>query len=174
MTLALQSKSLVVIGGTSGLGLSAAKAFIAAGAQVVVVGKNPEKIEDAKKTLGHAAMALTADATDPKAAIAAVQVAVKNFGGFHALYHVAGGSGRRMGDGPLHEITDDGWRAPLDLDPPSPFKPTPAAGRRPGSAARRSPGAACGRWVPCGAGRRRQSSSRPTPTPRRRARSSAS
>jgi NAD(P)-dependent dehydrogenase (short-subunit alcohol dehydrogenase family) len=25
------------------------------------------------------------------------------------LYHVAGGSGRRFGDGPLHELTDEGW-----------------------------------------------------------------
>jgi len=113
MTRTLQGKSLVVVGGTSGLGLSAAKAFIAAGAQVVVVGKNPEKIEQAKKELGNAAMALTADATDPKASLAAVQIAVKNFGGFHGLYHVAGGSGRKMGDGPLHEITDEGWEYTL-------------------------------------------------------------
>src|SRR5207253_4577807 len=38
------------------------------------------------------------------------------FGGCHGLYHVAGGSGRKMGDGPLHEITDEGWRATLDLN----------------------------------------------------------
>src|SRR5207249_5239487 len=28
----------------------------------------------------------------------------------------AGGSGRKHGDGPLHELTDDGWRATLDLN----------------------------------------------------------
>jgi NAD(P)-dependent dehydrogenase (short-subunit alcohol dehydrogenase family) len=126
----LQNKALVVVGGTSGLGLSAAKAFIAAGAQVVVVGKDPEKIEHAKKELGNAAMALPADATDPKAAVAAVQIAVKNFGGFHGLYHVAGGSGRRMGDGPLHDVTDEGWEYTLQQNLTSLFYSNRAAIRQ--------------------------------------------
>src|SRR5262249_57366178 len=38
------------------------------------------------------------------------------FDGFDGLYHVAGGSGRRWGDGPLHEITDEGWRKTLELN----------------------------------------------------------
>ena len=44
----LNNKSLVVIGGTSGLGLSAAKAFVAEGAKVVVVGRDEEKVEEAE------------------------------------------------------------------------------------------------------------------------------
>ena len=36
----------------------------------------------------------------------------KEFGGFDGLYHVAGGSGRQMGDGPLHEVTDEGCVTP--------------------------------------------------------------
>ena len=105
----LASKSLVIIGGTSGLGLSAAKAFVAAGASVVVMGRDEEKVEQAEKELGGRGIGFVADATDPKAAPAAIQIALGNFKGFHGLYHVAGGSGRRQGDGPLHEITDDGW-----------------------------------------------------------------
>jgi NAD(P)-dependent dehydrogenase (short-subunit alcohol dehydrogenase family) len=105
----LTDKSIVVIGGTSGIGLSAAAAFINAGAKVVVVGKDAEKLEAAKAKLGSSAMGLAADATNPDTARAAINIAVKNFGGFHGLYHVAGGSGRKEGDGPLHLITDDGW-----------------------------------------------------------------
>ena len=105
----LNDKSIVVIGGTSGIGLSAATAFINAGAKVVVVGKDAEKLEAAKAKLGPAAMGLAADATNPDTARAAINIAAKNFGGFHGLYHVAGGSGRKEGDGPLHLITDDGW-----------------------------------------------------------------
>lgn len=105
----LAGKSIVVVGGTSGLGLSAAKAFIAAGAKVVVVGRDSSKVEAAKADLGKAALALAADATDPHAAIAAINLAVKNFGGFHGLYHVAGGSGRKHGDGPVHALSDEGW-----------------------------------------------------------------
>ena len=44
----LAHKSLVVIGGTSGLGLSAARAFIAAGARVVVVGRDEQKVKAAE------------------------------------------------------------------------------------------------------------------------------
>ena len=45
------------------------------------------------------------------------------------LYHVAGGSGRRHGDGPLHECTDDGWRATLDANLTSTFLTNRAAVR---------------------------------------------
>src|SRR5688572_24391306 len=115
------------MGGTSGLGLSAAKAFIAAGAKVVVVGKNVEKIEAAKANLGGAAVALPADATDPKAAIAAINLAVKNFGALHGLYHVAGGSGRKQGDGPVHSLSDDGWNFTIDQNLTSLFYSNRAA-----------------------------------------------
>ncbi|MEX2093646.1 MAG: hypothetical protein WD971_13260 [Pirellulales bacterium] len=39
---ALEHRSVVIIGGTTGLGLSAAKACIRAGAGVVVCGRNPD------------------------------------------------------------------------------------------------------------------------------------
>jgi NAD(P)-dependent dehydrogenase (short-subunit alcohol dehydrogenase family) len=32
------------------------------------------------------------------------------------LYHVAGGSGRKMGDGPLHELTLEGWNKTMELN----------------------------------------------------------
>ncbi len=112
----LADKVLVVIGGTTGLGLSAAKAFVAAGASVIVVGRNPESAQSAIGQLGEKARALSGDAADPETAPRAIDEAISAFGGFHGLYHVAGGSGRRMGDGPLHEITDEGWRATLDLN----------------------------------------------------------
>ena len=105
----LAHKSLVVMGGTSGLGLSAARAFVAAGARIVVVGRDAEKVRIAEKELGVSGVGYVADAADPTAAAAAIQIAVDTFGGFHGLYHVAGGSGRRQGDGPLHEVTDAGW-----------------------------------------------------------------
>jgi len=55
------------------------------------------------------------------------------------LFHVAGGSGRRHGDGPLHECSDAGWRATLDLNLTSTFLTNRAAvqvflgHRRPGA-----------------------------------------
>ena len=105
---ALNGKSIVIIGGTSGLGLSAARAFVAAGARVVVVGRDVQKVELAEKELGRSAIGFVADASDSKCASAAINIALGNFQRFDGLYHVAGGSGRRQGDGPLHEMTDEG------------------------------------------------------------------
>ncbi|MEY4538954.1 MAG: short-chain dehydrogenase/reductase, partial [Bacteroidota bacterium] len=44
----LTSKKIVIIGGTTGLGLSAAKAFIENGARVIVVGRNLESCQQAE------------------------------------------------------------------------------------------------------------------------------
>ena len=38
----LDKKKIVIIGGTTGMGLSAAQVFVREGAQVVVVGRNPD------------------------------------------------------------------------------------------------------------------------------------
>ena len=110
----LSGKVLVVIGGTSGLGLSAARAFVREGARLVVVGRGAEKVEAAERELGSAVAGLAGDAMQPATAPAAIALALEKFGGFHGLYHVAGGSGRRQGDGPLHELTDAGWEFTLN------------------------------------------------------------
>ncbi len=117
----------VVIGGTSGIGLSAARSFVAAGARLVVVGRDAESCEQAERELGAGAIVMAADAMDPKASVAAINVATGNFQGFHGLYHVAGGSGRKKGDGPLHEVTDEGWDYTLKLNLTSLFYSNRAA-----------------------------------------------
>jgi NAD(P)-dependent dehydrogenase (short-subunit alcohol dehydrogenase family) len=126
----LRGKCLIVIGGTTGLGLSAAMAFIREGASVVVMGRNPESVRAAQASLGESGRALVGDATKPEAAERAIRGALKRFGGFHGLYHVAGGSGRKMGDGPLHEITDSGWDDTLKLNLTSLFYSNRAAVRQ--------------------------------------------
>ena len=113
----LAGQVIVVIGGTTGLGFSAARAFLDAGARgVVVTGRNPASADAALAELGDRAAAVTGDACAPGHADKAITLALSRFGGFHGLYHVAGGSGRRMGDGPLHEVTDEGIRATLSLN----------------------------------------------------------
>jgi NAD(P)-dependent dehydrogenase (short-subunit alcohol dehydrogenase family) len=112
----LENKNMVIIGGTTGIGLSAAKAFVANGANVVVVGRNSESVAAAKTLLGSNAEAISSDATNSATATVAVNRCIKKFGGFDGLYHVAGGSGRRMGDGPLHELTLEGWNKTMELN----------------------------------------------------------
>ena len=127
MNHALDNKSFVIVGGTTGLGLAAAKAFVSEGARVVVVGRNTESVAKAESALGQAACGLAGDATDPQTTVEAINLAKRELGGFNGLYHVAGGSGRYMGDGPLHEIGDDGWRQTIDLNLTSVFNSNRAA-----------------------------------------------
>jgi NAD(P)-dependent dehydrogenase (short-subunit alcohol dehydrogenase family) len=112
----LKDKNIVVIGGTSGIGLSAAIAFIENGAHVVVVGRDDLLMADAKKTFGDRAEVITGDATDENISQMAIDLCVKKYGLLNGLYHVAGGSGRRMGDGPLHELSVEGWNKTLALN----------------------------------------------------------
>lgn len=123
----LSKRVIVVIGGTTGLGLSAALAFVAEGAQVVVVGRKAESAAEAEKQLAGKGLAILGDAADSATAVKAIEAAFSNFGGFHGLYHVAGGSGRRSGDGPLHEITDEGWNYTMELNLTSLFYSNRAA-----------------------------------------------
>jgi NAD(P)-dependent dehydrogenase (short-subunit alcohol dehydrogenase family) len=109
--------TIVIIGGTTGLGLSGAKALVSAGAKVVIVGRNEDSAAAASQELGQKnAATLIADAMEPQTAPRAIQLALDRFGRFDGLYHVAGGSGRSKGDGPLHEITDEGIGYTIDLN----------------------------------------------------------
>jgi len=112
---ALSGKVIVVIGGTTGLGLSAAKAFTTAGAKTFIVGRNQQSLDQALEQL-NSADGIAADATHPKTAAQAIGLAIHKFGAFNGLYHVAGGSGRKFGDGPAHEVSDEGIDVTLNLN----------------------------------------------------------
>jgi NAD(P)-dependent dehydrogenase (short-subunit alcohol dehydrogenase family) len=113
----LKDKKIVIIGGSTGLGFAAAKAFVDAGAKIIIVGRNPESAAQAKQTIGseHCDVYI-GDASNKETAVAAIELCINKFGDFDGLYHVAGGSGRRMGDGPLHEITLEGWNYTFELN----------------------------------------------------------
>ncbi|HAL82452.1 MAG TPA: short-chain dehydrogenase [Mucilaginibacter sp.] len=112
----LKDKRIVIIGGTTGLGLSLAKAFIREGAKITLVGRDPNNCEKAKKLLGDSAAVYTGDASDPATAVNATELCLHKFGRFDSLYHVAGGSGRKFGDGPLHELTLGGWNKTFEIN----------------------------------------------------------
>jgi NAD(P)-dependent dehydrogenase (short-subunit alcohol dehydrogenase family) len=113
---ALNKKNIVIIGGTTGIGLSAAKAFVAEGANVVVVGRNADSAAAAQKLFGKSAVSMVGDASNEDTAAKAIEYCINTFGSFDGLYHVAGGSGRKMGDGPLHELTLEGWNKTFELN----------------------------------------------------------
>lgn len=112
----LKDKHIVIIGGTAGIGLSAAKSFVAEGAKLVIVGKEEMEKEDAGYELLNSSVTIIGDAAREETAQQAVDTCIKNFGSFYGLYHVAGGSGRKMGDGPLHELSLEGWNKTFELN----------------------------------------------------------
>jgi NAD(P)-dependent dehydrogenase (short-subunit alcohol dehydrogenase family) len=107
---------VVIMGGTTGLGLSAARALVRDGARVIVSSRSETNVAAALEVLGSAARGFAGDAALPETAEKAVAMAAEAFGGLDALYHVAGGSGRSRGDGPLHELTAEGVDYTLSLN----------------------------------------------------------
>ena len=112
----LEGASIVIVGGTSGIGLSAALACLREGAHLTVAGRDDGHVAYAVDRLGTATPCLLGDAADPGLSTRTIAAAVEAFGRVDGVFHVAGGSGRRLGDGPLDQISDDGWRQTLDMN----------------------------------------------------------
>lgn len=70
---------------------------------------------------------IACDATEETQVETLFREATDQLGGLDVLFHVAGGSGRRHGDGPLHECSVAGWQATIDLNLKSTFLTNRAA-----------------------------------------------
>ena len=57
-----EGKTVVIIGGTSGMGLATAKMLLDGGARVLVTGRSKEGVESAEKELGNDAIVVSSDA----------------------------------------------------------------------------------------------------------------
>ncbi|MBX3604793.1 MAG: SDR family oxidoreductase [Piscinibacter sp.] len=68
-----EGKTLLVTGGTSGIGLATAQRLAGEGAHVIVTGSRPASLEAARHTLGDGVHAVLNDAGDPAAAPALAQ-----------------------------------------------------------------------------------------------------
>ncbi len=111
-----KNTAYIIMGGTAGMGLASALALQEKGAKVLVIGRNTDSCENAKQQLNSDCLVLSGDATDPNTIEQAIKMAHDKFGAITGLFHVAGGSGRRFGDGPLHEMTLDGWNKTFELN----------------------------------------------------------
>ncbi|MHA4736437.1 SDR family NAD(P)-dependent oxidoreductase [Dyadobacter sp. MSC1_007] len=111
----LANKSIVIIGGTTGVGFSAAKAFVRNGANVVVVGHSPESCLIAELNLGGTARAKQGDAYHPQTTLDAIQLCIREFGSFDGLYHVSEDTSEKQPNIALHDLTLESWNDTLDL-----------------------------------------------------------
>ena len=86
MNLELQGKSVLITGGSKGIGLACAKAFAAEGCRVHIASRSRERLEEAKKLVGGQTTTHAADLRDAKAlraladACADVDILVNNAG----------------------------------------------------------------------------------------------
>ena len=89
----LKGKRALITGGTHGLGLAMAEGLAQAGAELVITGTTPSKMEDALayyKSKGYTAAGYIFDVTDEKAAAENVELITKELGAIDILINNAG------------------------------------------------------------------------------------
>lgn len=115
MDLKFDGKTLMVVGGSSGIGRATAKIFLQEGAaRVVVASRNRLLLDETAQRLaqstGRAPETVVCDATSPEN----VRALMTNFGGgpLHGLVTAFGGSVRS----PFEGISDEAWLANYELN----------------------------------------------------------
>jgi NAD(P)-dependent dehydrogenase (short-subunit alcohol dehydrogenase family) len=114
----LEGRGIIVTGAT-GIAAASARLFAAEGAKIVVISRTVsscEEVVDEITAAGGRAAYVVADLTDVPAAQEATVTAIGILDRVDGLFNVAGGSGRRLGDGPLHTLTPDAFEATMRLN----------------------------------------------------------
>ncbi|HUI57716.1 MAG TPA: SDR family oxidoreductase [Bryobacteraceae bacterium] len=97
--------------GSTGIAAATVRMAVEAGARLVIA------TTDGESGWGLAAETRAecgvGDLVRPASAESVVSQCLSRFGRVDALFNAAGLSGRRFGDGPVDEYTDEGWDAPF-------------------------------------------------------------
>ena len=109
----LDGRTCLIVGGTCGIGLASARRFLEAGARVVVAGRAPENgwpVLNELRRLGPISE-YAIELSEGDASVRGLfEYALEILGGrLDVLLHVAGISGRKLGDGALHERSSEAW-----------------------------------------------------------------
>ena len=113
----LVGKVAVVTGAASGIGLATAVRFASEGARVLLVDRNAEAGAAAAEEIaqtGAVAHFAVANLTVAAEVAETLSRAIGAFGRLDVLVNAAGQSGRRWGDGPTAECTEDAWDRVLE------------------------------------------------------------
>ena len=114
MDLHLRDKHILITGASKGIGLACAQAFLAEGASVSLVARNPQTLAQAQALLAQSAEPArihthAADLCDAAAALAALDAAEAALGPVHVLVNSAGAAQRT----PAAELTPAAWHAAM-------------------------------------------------------------
>lgn len=110
---------VILVTGATGIAGAAAEHLTREGASVFTVSRTEEHCRDLHERLeaAGATHAFTAaDLRDEASTVDAFAACIDRFGRIDGLLTVAGGSGRRFGDGMVHTVSLDAWHATLDLN----------------------------------------------------------
>lgn len=124
----LSGKVAVVTGASSGLGVHMAKALAEQGANLAILARRIEKLEEIKKeidALGVTCLAVKCDLTDEASITAAVESIIAEYGKIDILINNAGAGGTI----PLEETTLSDWNKDIILDETGVFLMTREVGK---------------------------------------------
>jgi NAD(P)-dependent dehydrogenase (short-subunit alcohol dehydrogenase family) len=117
--LSFEDRTYLVTGGGSGIGKAVAAGLVAAGAAVMIIGRNPDRLAgaakeiEASKASGGAIRYEPADVTNEDETARAVDAVTAWHGRLQGVVHCAGGSETI---GPVTQIDSDAWRRTVDLN----------------------------------------------------------
>jgi NAD(P)-dependent dehydrogenase (short-subunit alcohol dehydrogenase family) len=111
---------VAIITGSTGIGGATARLFAQHGAKVAVVGRSKENLGAVQKDVPEM-FPISIDLAESGAAKQVVEKVLRHFGELDVLVNIAGISGRRYGDGPVHEATDEGWDIVMDTNAKTTF-----------------------------------------------------
>lgn len=103
----LQGKTALITG-ASGIAAATAKLFSEHGAKVATLDRSSQNLATLKDALPDV-LALEGDLTDSTVCKKLVGAVANTLGQIDILVNVVGISGRKFGDGPVHEATDEGF-----------------------------------------------------------------
>src|SRR4051794_15774625 len=103
------NQCVLITGGGSGIGLAAARLFLAERAYVAITGRNADKLHRAAEVLkgGNRLIHLAADVTDPQQVQRLVDDVTKRLGRIDVLVNNAG---LNIKERTIRELTPERWR----------------------------------------------------------------
>lgn len=114
-----------LITASTGIGAETARMLAKDGYNLFIVSRteaNCAEFAAELRAMGAQAAHLAGDVADAATAKLVVDACVKRFGRIDGLFNVAGISGRRFGDGPVHECTEEGWAVVLNTNATSQYR----------------------------------------------------